>query len=49
MTYKIEYTILTNNNLEFSSPRYLVMESETIDPELKASLQGFLNYENAYI
>ena len=49
MTYKIEYTILTNNNLEFSSPKYLVMESETIDPELKASLQGFLNYENAYI
>ena len=49
VTYKIQYSVITNNNLEISSPRYLVMQANSIDPELKASLVATLDYDNACI
>lgn len=47
--YKIEYQIITNNGLEVKSPKYLLMEAESIDPELSAQLVAKLDYENACI
>ena len=40
---------MTNNNLEVASPRYLVMQSNSIDPEIKASLEAILDYDNGCI
>ena len=48
-TYKIQYQVLTNNNLQLSSLKYLIMDAESIDPELRAELVAELNYENACI
>lgn len=49
VTYKIQYCVRTNNNLEVKSPKYLVMNSESIDPELTAKLVADLDYDNACI
>lgn len=49
VTYRIQYSIITNNNLEIASPRYLVMQSNSIDPEIKASLEAILDYDNGCI
>jgi hypothetical protein len=47
--YKIQYTVKTNNNLIISSHKYLVMDSKTINPEIKAILSAKLDYNNACI
>lgn len=47
--YKIEYEIITNNNLQFKSPLYLLSEVESIAPEAKINLEAKLNYENGCI
>lgn len=47
--YKIEYQIITNNGLQVKSPKYLLMEAESIDPELSAQLVAKLDYNNACI
>ena len=47
--YKIQYTITTNNLLTLSTPRYRIMQKPSIDPEIKASLNVSLNYDNGYI
>lgn len=49
LRYKICYIVKTNNGLEVSSPRYLVMESTTIDPEVNVDLIAKLDYDNACI
>lgn len=49
ITYKVQYSVRTNNNLIAKSPKYLVMDSETVDPELKADIVATLDYENACI
>lgn len=49
IVYKICYSIITNNNLQVNSPRYLVMNAKTIDPELRAKLKATLDYDNACI
>lgn len=49
VTYKVQYTVRTNNNLIVHSPKYLIMNSETIDPELKAQFVAELDYDNACI
>lgn len=49
VTYKVQYQVITNNNLEVNSPRYLIMDAESIDPEIKATLTAELNYDNACI
>lgn len=47
--YKIEYEVITNNNLTVKSPSYLVMDSESIAPEVKVRLVAELDYNNACI
>lgn len=49
VTYKVQYCVRTNNNLEVKSPKYLVMDSESVDPELRAKLVAELDYNNACI
>ena len=47
--YRIQYSVITNNLLEIKSPRYEIMEAESINPELNAILYADLDYENACI
>ena len=47
--YKIKYTVTTLNKLTISTPRYRVMQKPSIDPEIKATLDVTLNYDNGYI
>ena len=49
ITYRVQYSIITNNNLTVDSFKYLVMESDSIDAEIKATLEAKLNYDNACI
>lgn len=49
ITYKVQYSVRTNNNLIVKSPKYLVMDSETVDPELNAKIVATLDYNNACI
>lgn len=48
-TYKIMYSVRTNNNLEVNSPKYLVMNMSSIDPSIYAELKANLNYDNGCI
>ena len=47
--YFIQYTITTNNGLIVKTPRYRIMQKTSIHPELEASLNVELNFENGYI
>lgn len=47
--YKIKYTVTTLNKLTISTPRYRIMQKPSIDPEIKATLNVALNYDNGYI
>lgn len=49
ITYRVQYSVITNNNLTVNSFKYLVMESDSIDAEIKATLEAKLNYDNACI
>lgn len=49
VTHKIQYTVKTNNNLIVASPKYLVMDTKSIDPEIQGSLIATLNYDNSCI
>ena len=48
-SYYIQYSIKTINNLELSTPRYRVMRKTSINPEIQASIQATLNFENGYV
>lgn len=48
-TYYIQYAVTTTNKLTFSSPKYLIMQKDTIDPELRAAVNADLDRENGYI
>lgn len=47
--YYIKYTIVTNNLLELSTPRYRIMQKATIDPEILTEVFAKMNYNNGYI
>lgn len=47
--YYIQYHIKTINNLEKTTPRYRIIEQDTIDSELKANLYAEMNPEEGYI
>ena len=47
--YRIQYSVLTNNNLQVNSPKYLVTTSKTIQPEIRASLHAEMDYDNACV
>lgn len=47
--YKIQYSVITNNNLELSTRKYSIMQAESISSTLKANLIASLDYENACV
>lgn len=47
--YRIKYTVNTINGLSISSYRYRIMQKLTIDPEINATLQATVNYDNGYV
>lgn len=48
-TYYLEYKVTTLNGLAIASPRYKIMQKQSIKPEIKAILVPSLNYENGYV
>lgn len=47
--YYIQYTITTINDLVLSSRKYRIQQKSSIEPNLNASIEPVLNYENGYI
>ncbi len=47
--YKIQYSVITNNGLSVSSPRYRIIRRETIEPDIVASLIATSNFDDGYI
>lgn len=47
--YYIQYSVITNNNLEAFSPRYRIMQKRSIKPEINATVNAKADYENGYI
>ena len=47
--YYIQYAVKTNNNLEVFSPKYRIMQKRAIRPEINATVQASMDYENGYI
>ena len=47
--YKIQYTVITNNNLKISSPVYRIIQRVTLDSDLKAELKATANFDDGYI
>ena len=48
-TYKIQYKVITNNNLVCESPMYLIVKKETVKPALNADLVAEYSYDDGYI
>lgn len=48
-TYTIQYSVITANDLEISSPRYRIVQQTTVDAEIKADLIAEMNEENGYV
>ena len=47
--YTMQYSVITNNGLECSSPRYQIVGSTSIAPELSADLMADLDYDNGCV
>ena len=47
--YYIQYSVITNNNLEVFSPKYRIMQKRSIAPEIYATVKAEMNYENGYV
>ena len=47
--YYIQYSVITNNNLEVFSPKYRIMQKRSIAPEIYATVNAEMNYENGYV
>ena len=47
--YYIQYSVITNNNLEVFSPKYRIMQKRSIAPEIYATVNATMNYENGYV
>lgn len=48
-THRVEYVVTTVNNLIIKSPKYRITQKKSISPELNASVNVSLNYDNGYI
>lgn len=48
-TYRIEYVVTTVNGLTVRSPRYRISQKQSISPEINASIEAALNYDNGYV
>ena len=47
--YHVQYSVKTNNNLQVNSPKYAVVATVSVDPELDATLHSSLDYDNGCI
>lgn len=47
--YKIKYTVTTTNGLTISTPTYRIVQKVSLQPELAATLEAKLDYNNGYI
>ena len=48
-TYRIEFITTTTNGLITKSSRYRIAQKQSINPEINATLQVVLNYNNGYV
>ena len=48
-TYRVQYQIITNNSLMLSSPRYMICQSDSIDPQLKIEMFAKSDYNNGCV
>ena len=46
--YYIQYKVTTINNYEAASPEYRIINRETIDPEIRATLQAVMDENNGF-
>lgn len=47
--YFVQYSVKTNNNLLVNSPKYAIVATASIEPELDANLYNSLDYDNGCI
>lgn len=47
--YYIQYSVITNNNMEVFSPKYRIMQKRSIKPEINATVHAKMDYENGYV
>lgn len=47
--YYIQYKVITNNNLELSSPKYRVSNQLSIDPDINITLNAEMRPDNGYV
>ena len=47
--YYIKYSGVTTNGLEFSSPKYLIIQNRIVNPSSNINIEVTNNYENGYI
>jgi hypothetical protein len=47
--YYIQYFVITNNNLEVSSPKYRIIQKRSVAPEIYATVNAVMDYENGYV
>lgn len=47
--FKIQYVVITNNNLKIASPIYRIIQRVTIESDLKAQLVVTNNFDDGYI
>ena len=48
-THRIEFIVTTINGLVTKSPRYRITQKQSINPELNATLEAILNFDNGYV
>lgn len=47
--YKIQYEVVTNNGLEYSSPEYLLTQQKSLTMKLQGTLKAECNTEEGYV
>ena len=48
-TYYLQYKIITNNNLEISTPKYRIAHQLSIEPDFTITLNATMNQDNGYV
>ena len=49
LIYYIQYIVYTNNNLTVKSPKYKLTQKTSIPPEIQASIEATMNFDNGYV
>lgn len=49
VSYFIQYNVTTTNGLQASSPRYRIIQQDTVDPDIKSELVASMNEKNGYV